>query len=107
MEEADRHLPATEIEGLLLAALCGSSLDRRGRDEIIERLATHTFASPDHEAIFRTLAKIPRAAAEHIRETISARLTRLGFPDIDVQPILELAPPSPEKIRALLLQLSR
>jgi hypothetical protein len=106
MEEAERHLPAAEIEGLLLAALCASSLDHQRRAEIIERLAAHTFAIPDHEAIFRALAKIPRAPAEHIRETLSARLTRLGFPDIDVQPILELAPPAAEKIRALLLQLS-
>lgn len=107
MKEALRHLPAAEIERRLLAALCASSLDRQGRVEIVERLATHTFAKSDHEVIFRAIAKIPRAAAAHIRETLSARVTRLGFPDIDVQPILELAPPSAETIRTLLRQLSR
>jgi len=107
MDEAERHLPTAEIERWLLAALFSPALDHKTRGEILERLAAHTFANPDHEVIFRALVKIPRATSEHIRETLSARLTRLGFPDIDVEPIFELAPPSAEKITMLLQQLSR
>ena len=107
MDEAKRHLPAAEIERSLLAALCAPALDRQTRAQILQRLAAHIFANPDHEAIFRVLGKIPRATSEHIRETLRARLTRLGFPDIDVEPIFELAPPSAEKITMLLQQLSR
>jgi hypothetical protein len=105
MNEADPHLSAAEIERWLLAALCAPSLDPQSRTEIIERLTAHTFASPDHEVIFRALAKIPPASAEHIRETLGARLTGLGFPDIDVEPIFQLAPLSPREITALLRQL--
>ncbi|PYU24477.1 MAG: hypothetical protein DMG32_13860 [Acidobacteria bacterium] len=107
MDDAERHLPIAEIERWLLAALCAPAPDRQTRAEILERLAAHTFAIPDHEVIFRALVKMPHATAKHIRETLSARLTRLGFPDIDVEPIFGLAPPSAEKIRTLLHLLGR
>jgi hypothetical protein len=106
MDEAQRRLKTDEIERQLVAALCSPALDHKTRGEILQRLAAHTFANPDHEAIFRVLGKIPRATSEHIRETLRARLTRLGFPDIDVEPIFELTPSSAEKISALLRQLS-
>jgi hypothetical protein len=50
---------------------------------------------------------MPHASAEHIRETLGSRLTRLGFPDIDVEPIFQAESPSAEKITALLRQLTR
>jgi hypothetical protein len=77
------------------------------RAQILERLSAHTFANRDHEIIFQALAKMPPATAEHIRETLSGRLARLGFPDIDVEPIFEFSPPPPDTITALLQQLDR
>jgi len=106
MDEAQRHPPAVEIERQLLAALCSPALDQPTRTAILAALRAYTFADPDHDVIFRVLAKMP-SAAEHIRETLGARLTRLGFPDIDVYPIFELEPPSEEKISLLLRQLGR
>ena len=106
MPEAER-LPNAEIERRLLSALCATALAPEMRALILERLSAHTFANRDHEIICQALAKIPLAPAEHIRETLSARLTRLGFPDIDVEPILEFSPPSPDTITALLEQLDR
>lgn len=106
MQEAER-LPTAEIERRLLAALCAATLDLQMRTQILGRLSAHTFANRDHEIIFQALVKIPLAPAEHIRETLSARLTRLGFPDIDVEPILGLSPPSADTIAALLQQLDR
>ena len=107
MDEAQRYPPAAEVERQLLAPLCVSDLDRQTRAEILECLRTHPFSEPDHEVIFQALAKMPRASARQIRETLSARLTRLGFPDIDVDPIFELEPPSAKTIKALLRQLGR
>lgn len=104
MQEAER-LPNGEIERRLLAALCASALDRQTRAQILERLSAHTFVNRDHEIIFQVLAKMPPATAQHIRETLSARLTRLGFPDIDVERIFEFSPPPPDTIKALLQQL--
>jgi len=106
MDETQRHLPTAEIERWLLAALCAPALDGQKRAEIIDGLAAHRFAEPDHETLFAALLKMPHATSEHIRETLSARLTRLGFPDIDVEPILDLSPPSAETIETLLRQLS-
>jgi hypothetical protein len=106
MQEAE-HLPSAEIERRLLAALCAATVGRVMRAQILERLSAHTFANRDHEIIFQALAKMPPATAEHIRETLSARLTRLGFPDIDVEPIFEFSPPPPDTITALLQQLDR
>jgi len=106
MQEADR-LPNAEIEWHLLAALCATALNREMRAQILKRLSAHTFANPDHEIIFQVLAKMPLATAEHIRETLSARLTRLGFPDIDVEPIFEFSPPPPDIVTALWQQLDR
>jgi hypothetical protein len=106
MQDAE-HLPSAEIERRLLAALCASALDHQTRARILERLSAHTFANRDHEIIFQALAKMPPATAEHIRETLSARLTRLGFPDIDVEPIFEFSPPPPDAITALLQQIDR
>jgi hypothetical protein len=104
-DEAEHRLRVEEIERSLLAGLC-ASLDRKTRAEILDCLAAHTFASADHEVIFHALMKLPPPPPEHIRETLYARLTRLGFPDIDLELILRLEPPSAEQIKALLRQLT-
>jgi hypothetical protein len=106
MDPAGRNSSASEIERLLLAALCGPGLDNETRAQLFERLATHKFAAADHETIFRALLKMRGAPARHIRENLGAGLTRLGFPDIDVGPILTLEPPSAEQIAALLDRLA-
>src|SRR5581483_2824317 len=107
MDPADRNLSASEIEQRLLAALCTSGPDDATRARIFQWLASHQFAVPDHETIFRALLKMRGAPARHIRETLGASITRLGFPDIDVDPILSLEPPSPQQIAALLDSLVR
>jgi hypothetical protein len=105
MDQADR-LSTAEIERRLLASLCSPGLDDKTRAEIFARLATHKFASTDHETIFGALLKMRGARAEHIRATLGSRLTRLGFPDIDVDPILQLEPPSAEQVAVLLDRLT-
>lgn len=106
MDLADR-LSAAEIERRLLVSLCSPGLDATTRAEIFARLASHKFAGADHETIFQALLKMRGAPAEHIRETLGSRLTRLGFPDIDVDLIFSLEPPSAEEVAALLDRLTR
>ena len=106
MDQAGRSLSASEIERQLLAALCSPGLDDETRTQLFERLATHKFAGPDHEVIFQALLKRRGAPAWHIRETLAAGLTRLGFPDIDVEPIFQLELPSAQQIAALLDRLT-
>jgi len=106
MDQADLNLSAADIERQLLASLCSPSPDEKARAGIFARLASHKFVSADHETIFQALLKMRGAPAAHIRETLGARLTRLGFPDIDVGPIFEIEPPSPDRIAALLDRLT-
>src|SRR5438445_12967940 len=70
MDEAKRHLPAAEVERSLLAALCAPALDLQTRAQILQRLAAHIFANPDHEAIFRVIANITRPNSDHTRDTL-------------------------------------
>jgi hypothetical protein len=105
MHEAEVNLRAAEIERKLLAALCSPAVGGEMRNKILERLATHNFATPDHEMIFRALNQVPRASAEYIRETLGARVTRLGFPDIDVESIFAVEAPSTDEIQMLLRRL--
>lgn len=107
MDPADHNRSASEIERRLLAALCASSPGDPTRALLFARLASHQFAAADHETIFRALLKMPGAPARHIRETLGASVTRLGFPDIDVDQILSLEPPSPQEIAGLLDRLAR
>lgn len=106
MDQTGRNLSACEIERRLLAALCAPGLGEETRAQLFERLATHQFAGPDHEVIFQALLKMRGAPVRHVRETLGAHLTRLGFPDIDVEPILRLEPPSTEQIAILLDRLT-
>lgn len=106
MHPAARNRSAGEIERRLLAALCAPHVDEKTRAEIFARLGAHQFAVADHETIFQALLKMRRAPPAHIRETLGARLTRLGFPDIDVEPFFESDPPSSQQIAALLDRLA-
>jgi hypothetical protein len=106
MDPAGRDSSTSEIERRLLAALCAPSLDEETRAQLFDRLARHKFAGPDHEVIFQALLKMRATPARHIRETLGASLTRLGFPDIDVEPIFQIDPPSAQQIAALLDRLT-
>jgi len=96
---------AGDVERRLLAALCSPLIDSKTRADMLGRLANHKFATPDHETIFRALSQMPLASAGQIRETLGARVTRLGFPDIDVEPIFEAEAPTVAEVQTLLRQL--
>jgi hypothetical protein len=97
---------ALATERLLLAALCRRSTDLQTRQDLLERLARHTFRSVEHEVIFRALAalgphELGRLEPGDLRQILQSRVTRLGFPDADVDSLFALATPS-EQLRAVL-----
>ncbi|MFZ0037715.1 MAG: hypothetical protein WAK91_09850 [Candidatus Acidiferrales bacterium] len=73
------------MERALLAALCQYSQDDPFRKQILELLSFYNWRSGDHRAVYDALARWKAEPAE-IRNGIAARLTRIGFPDIDVEP---------------------
>ncbi len=47
------------------------------------------FRGPLHQIVFEALGEIGPAAPALVRELLAARLTRKGFPDVDLDPFFE------------------
>jgi hypothetical protein len=75
-----------ELERRLLAALCASSLALEDRTDILGTLAYHNWINPDHRVIYEALRRSRHRDSATLREHISAEITRLGFPDIEIEP---------------------
>ena len=80
---ADRATSASR-ERIYLALLCQSRLAEPLRAELESLLCHHSWKSEDHRAVFEALAGW-RAEPEAIRVGLAARLTRLGFPDTEIE----------------------
>lgn len=85
-------------ERQLLAALCQVSLGGQAREELLQRLEKHRFATPDHQVVFEALRKLPTLKPGRVREALTATVTRMGFPDADVNIFFELQPPTEENL---------
>jgi len=94
---AERRL----AERSLLAALCQNALNPAARIEVLRRLAGCVFADPEHEVIFRALANVPVSDPERTRAALGIRITRLGFPDFDLDPFFNIKPPDASEFAAL------
>ena len=97
-----RHERQREAERQLLAVLCQHSLDKRAHQKIVQRLAVHPFLDPEHEILFLALTKLHSGNSEERRAALPSVLTRLGFPDYDLQPFFSMPLPSAQQIETLL-----
>jgi len=75
-----------EIERLMLGALCAGPLSLDDRSEALRSLANYNWILPDHRVIYEALRRSRQRNLAALRENIRAEITRLGFPDIDVEP---------------------
>src|ERR1700758_480104 len=75
-----------EVERLVLAALCTGPLSLDDRSEALRSLANYNWILPDHRVIYEALRRSRQRNSPALREHIVAEITRLGFPDIDVEP---------------------
>ena len=75
-----------EVERLALAALCTGPLSLDDRSEALRSLANYNWILPDHRVIYAALQRSRQRNSRALREHIVAEITRLGFPDIDVEP---------------------
>ena len=94
-----------EAERKLLSALCQTAFDAPIRAKVLQRLKAHTFVEPDHEVIYRALAAMPEAESGEIREWLARSVTRLGYPDVDLDALFSAAPPASTEVAALLERL--
>lgn len=70
-------------EQIYLALLCQHSSTAPLRAELERRLSLHSWNVADHRVVFEALAGW-RAEPSTIRDGLAARLTRRGFPDVDI-----------------------
>ena len=73
-----------DYDRVYLALLCQCPAGERRRAELEDLLARHRWHSEDHRVVFEALAGW-RAEPETIRDGLAARITRRGFPDIEIE----------------------
>ena len=83
---ATRSRDTEEIESRVLGALCAGSLSIDDRSEALRSLANYNWILPDHRVIYEALRRSRQRNLAALRENIRAEITRLGFPDIEVEP---------------------
>ena len=62
------------------------------RDGLISLLRGYRWKSTLHHAIFNAIESIPSDNSEVLRQLLPAKLTRMGFPDVEWEELF--APPS-------------
>jgi hypothetical protein len=75
-----------EVERLLLGALCAGPLFPEDRSDILRSIADYNWIQPDHSVIYEALRRSRQRESPALREHIVSEITRLGFPDIEVDP---------------------
>jgi hypothetical protein len=79
-----------KAEGALLAALCQQVLTASQRAETMRALAAYRWRDQEHQVIFEVLRELGPASAPQLREELPRQLTRKGFPDTGLEPLLRL-----------------
>ncbi len=85
MDEPEGQKDILEAECSILRALCQGTPQGSVWNEGIRMLEDYRFQSHDHQLVFDALREIGTDAPQIIREQLAARLTRKGFPDLDLE----------------------
>lgn len=73
---------AIESERLVLQALCQGTPEGSIRDTAKRLLADYRWREPSHQIIFEVLMSIPTGKPQLLRDQLTTRITRRGFPDL-------------------------
>ena len=84
---------------MALRMLCGGTSHGDVRDELIPLLRGYVWKSTLHHAIFNAIAAIPSDDPEVLHQLLPAKLTRMGFPDVEWHELF--APPSLSRNEAI------
>jgi hypothetical protein len=87
-----------EHESAVLRALCQGALDADARKRAFALLRGYSFQERMHRVVFDVLAESPGDDPRALRESLAARLTIRGFPEVDLEPFF--APPALDADRA-------
>ena len=89
----------------MLQALCQGTPQGSVRATARDMLRTYRWREPLHHVIFEVVLSIPTEAPEVIRDQLPARLTRRGFPDVDIEDLFKPHGLSKEEAEHLIRQL--
>jgi len=95
------------VERELLRRLCGGEMTASEREKALRLLKGHAFVDVVHGQVFHALLELPADRPDLVRERLPARLTRQGFPDVDLQDFLAPARLASPSTGELLRQLRR
>ena len=80
---------SVEVERSVLRTLCQGTPQGSVRATARDILRTYRWREPLHHVIFEVVLSIPTEVPEVIRAQLPARLTRRGFPDVDIEDLFK------------------
>ena len=89
------------LEKLILRVLCAGTPQGSVKDTLPPLLQAYKWQSTLHRAIFNAIVAFPSDNPKVLRQLLPAKLTRMGFPDVEWDEIF--APPSLSKDDAVAL----
>lgn len=109
LRDADSKDRASHAEATLLRWLCSSHVNPGDRHRIAQKLAAHRCGDTHRQVLAECLAALPPAPIANLHAEIVSRLTRSGFPDMNLDLYFEPDQSYPEldAIEELLASLSR
>jgi hypothetical protein len=93
------------LEKLVLRLLCVGTPQGPVLDTLPPLLSDYQWKSTLHRAIFNAIAAVPSDDPEVLRQVLPAKLTRMGFPDVEWEEIFTPPSLSREEAVALVRQL--
>ena len=94
-----------QLETLALGLLCAGTSEGAARDALVPLLQGYTWKSTLHRAIFDAVSAFPSNDAETLRQLLPAKLTRMGFPDVDWEEIFSPLSLSSDEAIAMVRQM--
>ena len=101
----EHEVDRVNLERKVLQALCQRAWEESTRESARKALATYRWREPMHQAIFLALKRLGDNP-ELIRDHLPGQLTRMGFPDFDLQEIFLQDAPSQEESEDLIRRLT-
>ena len=83
--DADRR----KRELLVLRALCQGTAQGPVKQSARHILSGYRWIEPLHQVVYDVVLALPFDSPELIREQLPSRLTRAGFPDVDVEALFK------------------
>ncbi len=80
---SERRRTNPDLEKLVLRVLCLGTPQGPVKEALMPLLRKYHWGAQLHQAIFNALAALPSDDPAILRQLLPAKLTRLGFPDVE------------------------